>query len=216
MLPLTRQFKEVMIDTPEGKFIVPQGTGQGDPLLLDIAGIVRAEVRLQEVAFVNTHTAPELLSVFNSNWLELNKTVTMLTYHKSTAENMVKTVSAQALLDCNDEAIKKKGHSRVSDPLRQAFVELDPEVVAAKERLNQIKTVLGYLTGKMQAFENAYTSVKKIVGSSQLPLQTPHGMRQDEPRPLRPFGVVGSITGPFPKSEDVEDDFIPGFTEPKY
>jgi hypothetical protein len=153
-----------MLETGESTYIVPRGKGVGDPIILNISAVMKAESRLRDVAHVNPHTAPELLAVFNEHWLELNHNVTALTYERNEADAAAKVAYAEAILDCNDEFFKKKGHTKGSQDLREAAATVHPKVISSLERLNEIKTVLSYMLGKMQAFENAYNSVKKIIG----------------------------------------------------
>lgn len=199
-----------MIDSGAGKYIVPRGDGTGDPIILDVAAVVKAESRLQEVAQVNVHTAAELLSTYNEHWLTLHKNVTMLTYERNRADDSVKRAYAEALLNCNDELIKKKGHSKASQDLREAVANLDPDYIRAKERLNEIKAVLEYMVGKRQAFENAYNSVKKLVATPQLPMQPPRYGADD------PF----NDRRPQPQTPQYDDDEVvempEGFEEPRY
>lgn len=158
-----------MIDTGNDKYIVPRGDGVGEPIILDMVRVASAQSRLQEVATVNLQNASELMSTFNEVWLELNRSVTMLTYERARAEDSLKVAHAESILDCSDEIIKKRGHAKSSEGLREAVADLDPRVRSAKERLNEIRAVYSYLDGKMQAFANAYTAVKKLVATMQLP-----------------------------------------------
>lgn len=210
-----------MLETGESKYIVPRGDGQGDPIVLDIAGVVKAEARLQDVAHVNLHTAAELLSTFNENWLLLQKSVTLLTYERNKAENTYKVTRAETLLDMTDEKLKAKGHSKSSADLREAMVEVNPRVNAARDRIEEIRAVLEYLRGKQQAFENAYNSVKKLVATPQLP-----------DRPLGDGGKNAAFTAKsksngagmsdddisalFETGNDTTEEMPPGFEEPTY
>jgi len=158
---------------------------------IDISRIVEAESRLSEVATVNLQTAPELLSTFNQQWLDLNRMVSLLTYEKNKAENLFRQTRALALLDCNDTAIKARGHSKASADLREAMVELDARVIAANNKVDELTALVMYLKGKQDAFQKAYESVKKLVGS---------GLNNNYvPRPSTP-------EQPFSQKPPVEDD----------
>lgn len=159
------------IDSGAHKYIVPRGDGTGEPLILDVAAVVKAEARLADVAIVNTQNAAELLATFNDHWLTLQRNVTVLTYEKNKAEDTLRRTKAEALLDCNDEKLRARGHTKSSADLREALVELEPRVVAAYDRINEIRAVLEFMRGKMQGFENGYNSVKKLVATTQLPPQ---------------------------------------------
>ncbi len=194
------------MDLIQTRYEVPSGDGQGAPIVLDIAAVVQAESRLQEVANVNAHNAAELLATYNDSWLQLNKSVVRLTYERNRAENTHKRTKALVLLDCNDEEMKKRGYTKSSQDIREALVETDPTVTAAKDRLDEIRAVLDYLVGKQKAFENAYTSVKKLVGTTQLPL-----------RPLNDTGRQPLIQDAG-ADDSIPETFVmpPGFSEPNY
>ena len=149
-------------------YVLPSGDGTRQ-LSIDLANIIRQEVRLGEVATVNTETAAELLSTYNEVWLKLNRSVTALTLEKNKAENHYKRSKAVAKLNCTDEAVKAKGHSKASADLREAMVELDADVINSKDRYDHISAVLLVLQGKQEAFYNAYNSVKKLTSFGSLP-----------------------------------------------
>lgn len=158
-----------MVDLSQTTYLVPCVNDPGKTIGIDISEIVKAESRLAEVAIVNIQTAPDLLTTFNRNWLDLHRMVSLLGYEKNKAENLLKRTRAEVLLNCSDATIKAKGHSKASADLRDALAELSPEVAAAKDRLEELTVLVLYLKGKQDAFQRGYESVKKLVGSGQLP-----------------------------------------------
>jgi hypothetical protein len=180
----------------ETRYDIPTGDGRSK-MSIDLVGIAIAEQRLQDVATVNQHTAPELLKVYNEAWLDLNKTVACLTREKNKAEAACTRASAEAKMKCTDAAIQAKGHSKASADLRKAFVDLDSDVVECKERVDEISFVLDIVKGKMQAFFNAYNSVKRLTeqrlpppsyssSSSPRPYQSPPPPQQVSTAPIDP------------------------------
>jgi hypothetical protein len=200
----------------EGTYVVPRGKGDGDPILLDIKAVVTAEQRLQEVAFVTREKAPELLATYNQHWLTLNDAVTMLTFERNEADGAVKDAYSEALLDVNDEALKKRGHAKGSQDLREALATLDPRHKEARARLNEIKAVLSYVEGKRKAFEHAYQSVKKLVDEGKLPERPLHAptelARKSAARFSAPMDFSKVDTGLY---DDPMLDDLPGFVPPK-
>lgn len=187
-------------------YSVPTGDGKSI-IQIELEEVIKAELRLSDVAIVNQHSAPELLATFNDSWLKLNRSVAILTCEKNKAENANRRARAEAKLNCNDEVIKAKGHSKASADLREAMVELDPEVQQTKERLDEISVVLELLKGKQQAFYNAYGAVKRLVDSRTLP-DRHYG---DAGRP-EPF----SAPQPDPASQDPDLQPLPaGFQNPR-
>jgi hypothetical protein len=188
----------------EGKYVVPRGDGKGNPLVLDLLAVARAERRLKDVAIVNSHTAAELLSTFNGHWLTCENAVTSLTYERNKAQATLDLKYAEAILSCNEEALKKKGHSKTSQDLREAMATISPEVIEAKERLNEIKAVLEFVCAKRSAFYNAYNSVKKLI-TPQLPTDHSSFGAGD------PFGDRNQQRAPA-SHPDLGDDNIPDFS----
>jgi predicted nuclease with TOPRIM domain len=164
----------------ENQYLVPTGDGKST-IAIDLVEIVKAELRLQDVAIVNKFTAPELLSTYNDIWLKLNKSVTNLTYQKNKAKACHEDARANALLECTDEVLKRLGHTKGSADLREAVVQRAPEVQKTKDRLEEIGFVLETLRGKMQAFHNAYSSVKKLTDTKDLPGQKYGDANKPEP-----------------------------------
>lgn len=203
-----------MVNSGKGLYVVPRGNGEGEPIVVDVTAIVKSEARLGDVAFVNGHTAPELLATFNDSWLKLSDSATMLTYERNQAENCWKRFKAEALLDVTPAKLKVRGHEKPSQDLREALMELDPRVIRAKDRLDEIRAVLDYLNGKAGAFLNAYNSVKKIVGTPSLPSEPPRDRPDTE--------VRERLTGFEPVDDDVfgsdsNNLAMPeGFEDPSY
>jgi hypothetical protein len=157
------------IDSPEGKYVVPRGCGEGDPLIIDIAGVARATTRLQEVAIVNIQKAPELMATFNQYWQDANDAVTALTSERDAAKAALEEAEAEALLDLVQSEDPKKKKIAGSADVRKAAVAIDPRVKKANERLNEIKTVLSYVENKAKAFENGWRSVRTLTETYRTP-----------------------------------------------
>lgn len=162
-------------------YLVPRGDGKGDPIVVDLRGISLAESRIGEVATVTQHKAAELLSAYNESWFLLNKSVTIIAYERSRADDAVRRARAVALLSYTDADLKSRGHSKGSADLREALAELDQGVIAAKDRLNEIRMIHALLEGKMKAFENAHNAVKKLVATTQLPTEPLRGGNMPAP-----------------------------------
>ena len=125
-------------------------------------GIMRAEMRGDEIAFVTPEKAPELLATFNRAYLDASQFFATLKLEQNRAEDAVNKARAVALIDKVPVLIKEKGLTSSAD-VRQALVEQDADYQAAKERLDMISAMLEYMKGKMKYLENAFTSVKKIM-----------------------------------------------------
>lgn len=157
-------------------YVVPSGDGQGQSIEIDITAIVKAESRLRDVAIVNEGNAAELLSTFNEHWLTCQQLVARLSSEKIKADDAAKRAYSEAILDCTDEKFKARGHGKASADLRDAMACVDVRVQAAKDRALHIRTVLEHIAAKGKAFENAFTSVKRLVSGLQArPTPLNHG-----------------------------------------
>jgi hypothetical protein len=195
------------VETGEHTYVVPAGDGVRPPIVIDLKKAAIAEARLQDVAIVNKQTASELLSTYNDIWLKLQENCTKLAFERDEAKNAVGRTRAEALLGCNDDTFKKMGHAKGSADLRNAVVDLDLEVRAAEDRLNQIRAVLAFLEAKAKAFENAYNSVKALVrGQGEGGVTSPQPLRSGA---LNPHGDLRSERPSF-------NNLPPGFDDPTY
>jgi hypothetical protein len=149
-----------MIESGEHRYIVP--VLKGSPLIINLAEIAKAEARLVDVQSVTKHKAPELLVVFNNSIAELRKVYIKLRHETDRAEMAYKQAEATALLDVTDEKIRARGHSKASADLRKAMASLDESVTAAADRFFEIRALRDFILSKIESFDNAYTSVKKI------------------------------------------------------
>lgn len=156
------------------QYLIPTGRGDGT-IPLDVVKIVEAETRLAEVATVTAQQSNELLAFYNEIWLEIDKTVKRLTLEKNLAEHALSDALDEALLNCTDEEIEKRGHKRASADLRKAIANQSPMVKACRDRLLQITTVISYLAGKREAFYRAHGDVKNLRDGGNLSRLPLHG-----------------------------------------
>jgi hypothetical protein len=188
-------------------FSVPGGVLNEPPIELNITAIVEKEQRLDDVARVNTQTAPELLTVFNRCWLDLDRVCVALTDAKNKAKQAIETIECQLTLECTNEVLEAKGHFKASADLRKAWIGCNYNLVKSKERLIEISTVLNYMLGKQQAFKNGYDSVKKLI-NPQLPIDSNPG-KMPEPFVNRGTGNVNPKPSIVNAEGVPEDEWLP-------
>ena len=145
------------------ELVVPAGKQGDSPKIIDLAAILRAEQRQEEVAFVTSQKAPELLREFNIAWRDLHKVVVMLASEQLAAERVLARRKAVLILEVVPAVLKSKGLSS-NEGTRDAVIELDLEYQELQEVVDQIDGVVRYLKGKLESFENAFSSVKKVMG----------------------------------------------------
>lgn len=148
----------------EGTTIVVPGGKEGhQDFVLDLGDILIAEQRQNEVASVTPIKAPELLALFNAAWRDVDRMVKQLTAAKIVAEREIVKRQSTMLLEEVSNVLKAKGVDSTKDT-RDAVIALDPTIQARQERADQIVAACEYLKGKLKSFENAFSSVKKIMG----------------------------------------------------
>lgn len=143
--------------------ICPAGKPGAEPLVIDLEKILRAEQREEEVAMVTPMKAPELLREFNIAWRDLHKVVVSLASEQLIAERHLANREAVLTLEVVPGKLKELGIAS-NEANRKAVVTLDPEHQRLQETVDEIDGLVRYLKGKLTSFENAFSSVKKILG----------------------------------------------------
>ncbi len=145
------------------ELVCPRGKVGENPIVLDIGAILQSELRQDEVATVTKFKAPELLAEFNKSWRELHKLFVQLQSEKLKAEKAVEHRRAVLLLEVVPGKLAERKLTS-NDAYREAIITLDLPYQAARDTADEIEAVCEYLKGKLKSFENAYSSVKKIMG----------------------------------------------------
>jgi len=149
---------------------VPRADPNLPPLVLDMSEIYVALGRKEEVAVVNSHKAPELLSTFNIAFLNCSRLINALEYELGVAEQRIREIKAVILIDRMKDLLEEAGLSNPRNPLgsediRQAMYERDPEYKRAFQLADNIKCYIKNLVDMRKFFQNSYDSVKKIMGT---------------------------------------------------
>lgn len=130
---------------------------------LNLKNIQIAEVRHSEVAMVTPVKAPELLVLFNSAWNDCDTYYKQLSYALTVAEQELGNRRSTILLYEVEVFLKGRSIPSTKDT-RDAVIMLDTTIQELQGKVDQLKAVAEYMKGKMKFFENAYSSVKKIMG----------------------------------------------------
>jgi hypothetical protein len=144
--------------------VVPLGDGSAD-LRISLGDIMTAEIRQDEVACVTPGKAPELLSTYNRAWRDTHQWMSRLEAEKNKAEKAQRNRRGVLILEVIPEKLKLLDMKSSAD-IREAVIDTDVEYGALTDRVDQIKAAIMFLKGKLESFENAFTSVKKIMGES--------------------------------------------------
>lgn len=153
----------MLINTTD--LVVPAGDINERDITIDLAAILRSEIRQDEVAIVTAAKAPELLAEFNRSWRDVHASIARLEAEKNKAEKAVKNRRGVLLLEVIPQRLEAMGVKSATD-IREAIIDTDAEHSKLADRFDQLKAAIFYLKGKLESFENAYTSVKKLIGES--------------------------------------------------
>ncbi len=152
---------------------VPRFDPNLPPLVLDLSEIYTAYGRKDEVAIVNSHKAPELLSLFNVAYLNASRVLNALQYELTMVEHGIREIKAIILMDRMKGILESQGLANARNPLgsediRQAVYERDPEYKRATLLAENLTCYITQITDFRRFFQNAFDSVKKIMGSEAL------------------------------------------------
>lgn len=154
----------------ETHMTVPAGKTGAAPIEIDLAQLLIAEQRQDEIAMVTPIKAPELLALFNRSWRTADQHVTKLTSERVVGERELEQRRSRLLLDEIPAILESKGVKDSKDT-RDAAIALDEKMVAINERVDALIAAVAYFKGKLKSFENAFTSVKKIMGEDAYNMQ---------------------------------------------
>lgn len=133
---------------------------------LNMSEITYAEGRLDEIATVNTHKAPELMSCFVKAYTWCVEHVTNLTAESVKAETAANFRKAEIILEEVPRVLKEKGITgKSNEDYRNAVIAMDKAHIALRERFNHIEMYRELFKGKLKSIELAYMAVRKIYGS---------------------------------------------------
>ena len=144
-----------------------------DPEVLDLAIVYQTEQRVAEIAFVTPLKAPELLARFNEAYLYVHKHITLMEYELVRAKTAAGKIKAVILLDKVPQILEAKGLSSSAD-VRNAILAQDDEYQEAMDMAQKLECIIQLLKGKMEGFEWAFTSVKKIISEGTYNMLNPH------------------------------------------
>jgi hypothetical protein len=185
------------IDVPQVKLAKPS-------IKIDLALVREAENRIGEIATVNKHTAPELLSVFNKAFLKLTDAIAKLKLDHHAAKKEAKKIQSRILLDEVADIVKKKGldspRSKMgAADIREAILGGNDEYQDALDKAEVIRCAIELLEGKKDSIEMAYTAVKKVISD-------PASLSGSDPN--RSGGITHNNVGGQAPDEDDGDDLF--------
>lgn len=149
--------------------VVPSARPGGEPLVLDMREVYRAEGRMHEIQFINRTKAGELLyATINATRLS-REHVGKLSLELSRAKRYLEEVRAGVVLDTALQTLKDKGLITTRSPsgsedMRESVVVTSPEYQEGRDRLEQIQATLSWVDTKARFFDMCYFSIQKLIG----------------------------------------------------
>ena len=128
---------------------------------LDVTRLVEYTKKINDIASMNKMLASNYLRDFI---IAMDLTSSMLAKATKTnldAKSTLDRVKAIAYLEKSEEYCKDK-NIKMSNGVREAYVDLDEDVIKAKEIYGASEAMCIFLKNKAQAFRCAHDDVKKI------------------------------------------------------
>ena len=128
---------------------------------LDVTKLVHYTEKIKEIGELNKMMAPLYLRDF-INAMDLTSTMlSKATKSNLDAKSTLEKAKAIAYLDRSESYCKDKG-IKMSNGIREAYVDLDEDVIKAKEIYAASEAMCIFLKNKYQTFRCAHDDVKKI------------------------------------------------------
>ena len=128
---------------------------------LDVTKLVHYTEKIREIGELNKMLAPLYLRDFINAMDLTSSMLSKATKSNLDAKSHLEKVKAIAYLDKSEEYCRVKG-IKMSNGIREAYVDLDEDVIRAKEQYSASEAMCIFLKNKYQAFRCAHDDVKKI------------------------------------------------------
>jgi hypothetical protein len=128
---------------------------------LDVTKLVFYTEKIKEIGELNKMMAPQYLRDFINAMDLTSSMLSKATKANLDAKSTLEKMKAIAYLDKAEDYCKEK-NIKMSNGIREAYVDLDEDVIKAKEQFNASEAMCVFLKNKYQAFRCAHDDVKKI------------------------------------------------------
>lgn len=150
---------------------LPSGDGGDATIELQMDPVHRALARIEEIAIVNAHKAPELCSCFARAFATVTDHMSRVTSEIVKAKNRLSNRVAVVTLDEAPRILREKGLISARSPggsedLRKSVLEVDPEYIVCRNRLQELEAYEELLKGKQECSEQGYLACRKLMGDS--------------------------------------------------
>jgi hypothetical protein len=128
---------------------------------IDVSRLAEYTKKIADIATLNKMMAPNYLRDFINAMDVTSSMLSKAVKANLDAKTELDKVRAIAYLDKSEDYCKSKG-IKMSNGIREAFVDLDEDVIRAKDKLAATEAMVLFLKNKYQAFRCAHDDVKKI------------------------------------------------------
>jgi hypothetical protein len=128
---------------------------------IDVSKLSEYTKKISEIASLNKLMAPNYLRDFINAMDMTSSMLSKAVKANLDAKTELDKSRAIAYLDKAEDYCKSKG-IKMSNGIREAFVDLDEDVIRAKDKLAATEAMVMFLKNKYQAFRCAHDDVKKI------------------------------------------------------
>lgn len=128
---------------------------------IDVTKLAHYTQKIEDVAGLNKMLAPQYLRDFIMAMDMTSELLSKATKMNLNAKAELDKAKAIAYLDKAPDYCKEKG-IKISNGVREMYVDLDEDVIKAKEKYASTEALTSFLKNKYQAFRCAHDDVKKI------------------------------------------------------
>lgn len=128
---------------------------------IDVTKLVHYSEKIKDIGELNKMMAPLYLRDFIMAMDVTSSMLSKAVQAHLTAQSHLDKMKAIAYLDKAEDYCNQKG-IKMSNGVREMYVDLDDDVIKAKEKLAATEAMVTFLKNKYQAFRCAHDDVKKI------------------------------------------------------
>ena len=129
-------------------------------IILNVSKIKEGESKILDARVVTPATYNDLEYSFNEGYREAKKHISAVGYHITRAKKALREAKSIAILDEYPEFLKQ---NKLKDnaTVRDAFLERQPNYVAAQDRIDMLTAIESLMEGKVKNFENVCRYIRK-------------------------------------------------------
>ena len=133
---------------------------------VDVTKLVKYTNKIKDIGSLQKMMAPLYLRDFIEA-IDVSSTMLSMAIHADhKADALVKNAEAIAFLDKAGDYLKAKG-IKDSAEARKRYIDIDSDVVAAKDEKARTTALVSFLKNKVRVFQDAHNAIKKIAYGDQ-------------------------------------------------